>query len=111
MTTDDRHCIARLRRRLERWELDHLRQHAADLRSQLDGAEMLISELRSMRTDAEQRADYWYDICRDLQADLRAELAVGITPDGDMGVVDPAGRPPTKHAKPVVKAAAKGRKP
>jgi tryptophan 2,3-dioxygenase len=45
-------ATARVQRRLERWELQHLRQHAAELAVRLEEAERRLS-------DAEDAAEFW----------------------------------------------------
>ncbi len=73
-----------LRRRLERWELDHLRTLAADLDQRLKQAEQ-------DRDTAWDAAEFWKEEAMDLQKSLEdAGLRVGITQDGRMGVIIPS---------------------
>lgn len=98
--------LTKLRQRLERWELQHLRDHARHLSDQIDDLEDQLSQARSLAADAEDRAEFWHQQVLQLQEDLREDLAIGITKGGELGI---ASRPTTKQAaaKPVVKAAAK----
>lgn len=97
--------LTKLRQRLERWELQHLRDHARQLSDQIDDLEDQLSQARSLAADAEDRAEFWHQQVLQLQEDLREDLAIGIT-KGELGIVS---RPTTKQAaaKPVVKAASK----
>ena len=74
--------IATLKRRLARWELDHLRSLAGQ---QADRIERLETELDI----AQQNAEFWERHAHDLMRDV-SDLGktVGITPEGDVGVVD-----------------------
>jgi hypothetical protein len=74
-----------LRRRLEKAELEHLRQHCAELRARLD-----IAEERA--ANAEATADcYWHqhmDLIQSLNE--RDDVQIGITQDGHIGVIKEA---------------------
>jgi Xaa-Pro aminopeptidase len=74
-------AIKRLRARLNRWELEHLRQLASDLHEQLEWA-------LSAASSAEHRADMWQSVAEQLQ-DAMAEsggtpATVGLTMHGDL---------------------------
>ena len=56
--------ISNLRRRLERWELQHLRQHASALAERLERAEEEAARLI-------EAADFWHQQCMSM-------IAVGI---------------------------------
>ncbi len=74
-------AISSLRRRLERWELGHLRAHAADLAERL---EKLEHELNFV-TD---RAEWLERSLHDLNMDLaERDLKVGLTKDGQIGLL------------------------
>lgn len=82
--------IESLRRRLEKWELEHLRALAADLSERLERAEQEIDRLKGAQYNAESSAEYWSQNAWDLQRALYdAGLHVGITQDGQMGVIKP----------------------
>lgn len=69
--------LLKLKRRLDRWELEHLRQHAAELAERLEAAE-------SRTADAEYAADFWHDQAVEVHS-AAAEAAggkPGITIDG-----------------------------
>lgn len=73
---DAKKCIKRIRSRLERWELTHLRELAASLHQQLEDAEQRASI-------AEHQADMFQDMCMGLQEELqRAGKQLGLTMDG-----------------------------
>lgn len=85
--------LAKLQRRLERWELEHLRDHAAQLDAALTAARETISKLQDELAGAESRAEWWREQVMQMQEDMPDDLAIGITRDGQMGVVprQPAG--------------------
>ena len=73
--------IQAIRRRLEKWELEHLRALAAELQERLERAEAEAAE-------AWASADFWQRNGMQLQEDLmNAGLTVGITKEGQMGAV------------------------
>lgn len=71
--------------KLDKWELEHLREHAADLASQLDAARDHINYLQAELTAEACRADMFMSLNNDLM-DV-AQVRVGITPQGQMGVL------------------------
>jgi hypothetical protein len=76
------HPLASLKRRLERWELDHLRQLASDLAYRLERAE---EDARSER----KIADYWNDQATSMMRDLMEDSeTIGLTKVGTVGVID-----------------------
>jgi hypothetical protein len=73
---DTKKCIKRIRSRLERWELTHLRELAASLHEQLEDAELRASM-------AEHQADMFQDMCMGLQDELQRDgKRLGLTIDG-----------------------------
>lgn len=68
--------LNRLQKKLDRWELEHLRQHASDLATRLE----LVEE----RLQQEYRnAEYWNDVCDQMHRDLREHGGqIGLTMDG-----------------------------
>lgn len=74
-----------LRRKLEQWELAHLRRHCAELAERLERAE-------TRADDAEYWADYWRENAFQLGSDLMdAGGQIGITQDGAMFPLPPDG--------------------
>lgn len=68
--------LAALRRRLEKWELQHLRQLASELQERLERAE----EEAALAWESAER---WQQNAIELQEALMAEdFTVGITPEG-----------------------------
>lgn len=81
------HC---LRRRLERWELPHLRQHARELADQVEALQREAEDLRRQLADAERYADFWHDAAIERLADLPDGQAPGLTVDGRIIITTPA---------------------
>lgn len=70
--------LAAMRRRLEKWELQHLRQHALELQERLDRAEEEAAR-------AWESAEFWRDNAMELQEYLIEDgFTVGITKQGQM---------------------------
>lgn len=85
-----------LRRKLEQWELAHLRQHCTELAERLERAE-------ARAADAEYWAEYWRENAFQLQRDLMDDgVQIGITQDGAMFPLPPDGQ----HDAPVTNASA-----
>lgn len=81
MQADTKKCIERMRSRLERWELSHLRELAASLHTQLE-------EAQERAEHAEASAEFWQHDCFELEAELRATGAtIGMTVDGALHVM------------------------
>jgi len=97
--------LRRLQRRLQRWELHHLRHHARFLADRVEELQDRVAELCADVADAEDRAAFWREQLQEVTAQLADDLSLAVTPDGSLGVVaKPAGRPLTKAAaKPVIK--------
>ena len=73
--------VAAIQRRLERWELDHLRTHALAL---ADRIEHLERELYRTQDEAE----YWHSQCQSMVEQLREDSReVGLTQDGTLVVM------------------------
>ena len=74
--------ISTLHRRLEKWELQHLRQHASDLAERLERAEDEAAR-------ANEAADFWHQQCMNMIADLQDEGAeIGLTKSGEIVIGD-----------------------
>jgi hypothetical protein len=73
-------AIVSIRRRLERCELDHLREHVAE---QAERIEQLERELGW----AEDTADMWRHTAEAAQEHLDDGVRIGITVDGAVGIV------------------------
>lgn len=77
--------IATLRKRLERWELGHLRELAAGLASELEAARARIDALECALDRAESAADAWREDTMRLIDDLEAAgQNVGMTQAGQL---------------------------
>jgi Xaa-Pro aminopeptidase len=77
-------AIKRLRARLNRWELEHLRELAASLHEQLEDA-------LSRAYSAEHCSEMWRDAAEQLQNEMResggAHATLGLTMQGDLVLV------------------------
>jgi hypothetical protein len=83
--------LRNLKRRLDRWELEHLREHAAELAERLEAAEQRAAEAERRLNDAEYACDFWHDQAVDAHnaaADAAGGMP-GITMDGWLVVVPP----------------------
>lgn len=75
-------ALRRLQRRLERWELKHLREHAAALAAQVEDLEQRLQA-------AESSADFWRQQAENLcESATGAGLQVGLTVDGELHVLE-----------------------
>lgn len=72
--------VANIQRKLERWELTHLRALAASLHERLERTEAELAEARARIEDAWADADMWRDQAKNLIEDLQAAgREVGLT--------------------------------
>lgn len=74
-TNTNSQALAGLRRRLEKAELEHLREHITELADRLEWAEKATAR-------AEDSAEYWREQCESLIAQMGNQ--VGLTVDGDL---------------------------
>ena len=85
-------AISAMRRRLSKWELDHLRTHCAELAERLEAAQERIDALESEVSRAWDAAESWRDDAMALSEDLQeAGKTVGLTQGGQLVVVDEEG--------------------
>lgn len=84
MTTRHTPATLRIQARLERWELEHLRQLAAEQAER-------IEELQRQLRHAEDAADYWaqshHELAEHLADDTEDARAIGLTAGGELLVV------------------------
>ncbi len=89
-------AIVNIRRRLERWELPHLRQLAASQNETIEQLQAELEETKRQLSYAESWAESWRNDALDLmqqQIDADPEhRCIGLTKDGAVMVVD------TSHA-------------
>lgn len=95
ITIQTRLHIERFRRKLDRWELPHLREHAAHLAMRADRQRRLIEALKVRLRHAEDNAyaawhmlDVERMIAHEREEHPGRDLVVAITPDGSIGVVE-----------------------
>ena len=75
--------IQALRKKLSRWELDHLRAHCAKLANELEEAQATIERLAAERDAAQRDAEAWReDVDRLVTALEGAGQQVGLTQFG-----------------------------
>ena len=86
-----RAAIAKLRKRLARWELQHLGQLAASLAEQLDAASARIKALEGELESAWAAADSWREQTMEMVEEMEAEgQQIGLTQSGKLMVVPQA---------------------
>lgn len=91
-------ALRAIERKLERWELQHLREHAAQQALRLESLQTELDAARDAADDAEQRAEWWREQVMQLHEDLADDLAIGLGKDGAMGLV----KSPPDEARPAV---------
>lgn len=72
-------ALQALNRKLERWELAHLRQHVEELRLQLDAQLAELAETKRQLSWAEDCADRWRDDALNAIADAGCLPGITIT--------------------------------
>lgn len=83
--------ILRIRRRLERWELEHLRRLAADLSERIEQLNDRIELAEEHAQRAWEMAEFWQRHAAELQHELCAAGGqISLTPDGQLIVHTPA---------------------
>jgi hypothetical protein len=74
-----------IQEKLDTWELEHLREHAAALHLRIEALEAEVERLQSEAYAADARADMFMALNSELQANPGARVA--ITRDGQVGVL------------------------
>lgn len=86
-------AITALRKRLSRWEMDHLRAHSAELADKLEIAQHRIEVLEDEANQAWRWGEHWRDQSQELATELQeAGKTVGLTIGGEL-VVMPEQKP------------------
>jgi chromosome segregation ATPase len=84
-------ATARIQRRLEQLELDHLRQHAAEQAQRIEDLEAQVEQLTREVHWADGRADMWQDaherLAEHLDEDTADARCIGLTQQGDLLVI------------------------
>jgi hypothetical protein len=75
-----------LQRRLERWELEHLRQHAAELAERLELAEQRADDAERRARIAEAMCDQWQHLEWE-RAEADGPTRIGLTIEGQLVAV------------------------
>lgn len=89
-----------IRARLDRWELSHLRSHAAALAEQLEAMTARAEAAERQAENYERCADFWQENTHTLQAELQQlidnpatptnGMALGLTMSGNVVLLQPA---------------------
>jgi hypothetical protein len=84
--------IQRIQRRLDAWELNHLRALAAELHEQLEQTKAELEQVKRDRDYADQCAEMWQGQCLDMTNALDDESfathrCVGLTKEGSLAIV------------------------
>jgi hypothetical protein len=74
-----------IQRKLDAWELEHLREHAAALAELVDQLRAEVEQWQSWAYSADARADMFQDLSHQLQKETGAR--VGLTTAGEIGVM------------------------
>lgn len=81
----------RIQARLERMELEHLREHATELVQLVEQQTEQIANLNRALADAEQSADFWcqshHELAEHLNDGTEDARAIGLTKTGELLVV------------------------
>lgn len=95
ITQESRLLFERIRRRLDRWELGHLRGHAASLAVRVERQRRLIESLKRRLSYAEESAsNAWHmlDVERMLayerEENPHRQVVIRISQDGHVGLVE-----------------------
>lgn len=105
----DRNALLAIQRKLDKWELDHLREHAAQMATQAEHLEAQLQMLQARLEHAESVADYWREQVLQLQDELSDDVRLGMSSDGTLGLVDaPAGDPSRTGVQALVDAVSEG---
>lgn len=84
-------ATARIQARWERMELDHLRQHAAELAGLVEQQAARIKDLERQLSNAEDAADFWarshHTLAEHLDNDTEDARVIGLTKAGELLVV------------------------
>lgn len=72
-----------IQRKLDRWELEHLREHAAALAELVEQLQAEVERLQNEYYAADARADMFLSLANEA----RGDVCFGITQAGEMGVV------------------------
>ena len=79
--------LRNLRRRLERWELPHLRAHASEQAERIEALEAQVAALQREVIDADESGNMWRDACMRFEGTLDADgetLGLGLMLAGNV---------------------------
>lgn len=80
--------LRRIQRRLEVLELEHLRRFIGQQNERIEALEERIRCLGDNALTADTQIEYWRESFFSLQQELSNEIAIGLTQDGQLGLVD-----------------------
>lgn len=78
--------LTQLRRRLERAELEHLRQVCTEQGARIEALEAELAQAHRAADWADARADMFHDMANAMAE--QADAYIGITRAGEVGVID-----------------------
>lgn len=80
--------LATIRRRLEKFELEHLRTHCNELAARIEPLSEENEALRDEISRAWENGNAWHERFFDLYMEINCkDLQVGMTKDGEVGVL------------------------
>lgn len=77
-----------IQRKLDRWELEHLREHSAEMAQRLEAALAEIEDLKRRAQWADDRAEMFEDFNRELMDQMGTSM--GLTRAGSLVVMEGA---------------------
>lgn len=87
MTTRHTSATARIQRRLERLELEHLRTHAAEQAERIETLDAQVAALQREVIEADESGNMWRDACMRFEGTLDddgAKLGLVLTMAGEV---------------------------
>jgi chromosome segregation ATPase len=89
--TERDRALMRIQTKLERWELNHLRDHARHQADRIEALHEQLTQLREELVSAEDRAEWWrqqvMDMTEQLAEDTGRGVTLGITRTGLVGLI------------------------
>ena len=80
--------LRRIQRRLEALELEHLREHCRQQAERIEALEERIEALNDDVIAADRQSEFWRESCFNLTQEIGSEAEVGMTQDGQLGLID-----------------------
>lgn len=80
--------LRRIQRRLEALELEHLRRFVSQQAEHIEALEERTASLMDDLGAADRMGEFWRDSCFSLTDEIGRAAQVGITKDGQIGLID-----------------------